>query len=121
MQDLLNCSTKGGIGVDCKPFKDTNLLANLREKFSEDDLFFKKKFFSDALEASTSASGHGDEENIDHIDNIKRIKIDETEDKNQMYQTRMGQVNITIALVCMYMCVCMYVCLYIYLYVCMYD
>lgn len=64
-------------GAGAKPFKDTNLLANVRDKFS-DDFYTKKCLFSEMEKEESNCS----------INNIKRMKIDEDE-KNIRMQAKL--------------------------------
>lgn len=74
LNELLTCDTEK---ATCKPVKETNLLVNCRDKFSDKGYYGKKLLFSD-LES-------GDEYNIN---NTKRIKVDE-EEKNLRMQSKL--------------------------------
>lgn len=74
LNDLLACDTEKEL---CKPVKDTNLLVNCHDKFSDGGSYGKKLLFSE-LEP-------GDEYNIN---NTKRIKVDE-EEKNLRMQSKL--------------------------------
>jgi len=111
LQELLLASCDGTVE---KPVKETNLLANYREKFAIDPV----KAHSVAAYALTSAAdvdcfitsmkqfcgkpagvGHLTSdlddyaENYDNINNIKRVKIDDQAEKNLRIQASGGQIT----------------------------
>ena len=75
LTDFLMSEVKG---AGAKPLKETNLLANVKDKFSDDDPYTKKCLFSELDKEEEGCS----------INNIKRIKIDEDE-KNIRMQARL--------------------------------
>ncbi len=86
LNDLL--SVDPAKGDEVKPFKESNLLANVHDKFSEDDGFGKKCLFSDLEEMGrdgASMPGCSDY----NINNSKRMKTDE-EEKNQRMQAKLN-------------------------------
>ena len=76
LSDFLMSEVKG---AGAKPLKETNLLANVRDKFS-DDFYTKKCLFSEMEKK--------EEEGTCSINNIKRMKIDEDE-KNIRMQAKL--------------------------------
>ncbi len=68
-----------------KPIKETNLLANLKDKFAEDS-YSKKCMFADMMK--DAEEGEEEESTKYSINNIKRMKIDE-EEKNIRMQARL--------------------------------
>ena len=77
LSDLMACDTSK---EDFKPVKDTNLMANICDKFGEDGSYGKKMLFSE-IECPEDYSKY-------NINNIKRIKIDE-EEKNMRMQSKL--------------------------------
>ena len=84
INDFLTNAAKGGA---VKSTDDSNLLENnLEEKFQSDNCAQKKFLFSELL--ARSCDMDGDKQQMDNINNIKRMKIDE-DSKNARMQCKL--------------------------------